>query len=303
MPNTLHEDGDPVDVMVLTEVTLVAGSVIRCRLIGVLHMEDDGGIDDKLIAMPIEKVDPFQAEIQDLQDLPMRHRERIWHFFEHYKALEQGKWAKISGWGDKAEAQRLLMASIERYKKDQGPRPDPAAGLARRRFNPRRPRVRLPPAAPPARPAPRSPAATASLAYRDAAALHRRQKLRAEVRADIGQPGGAVGEGIIGQVPPAADVLVGLAGAEHHGLREAVADVWQRGLQIRHREEKRAPADEVVAPPVIAAVPPDVKTGRRPDRRAETEVEGEAVLFPEHHLEAERPRLAPGIAVARSCRG
>ena len=77
VPNTLHEDGDPVDVMVRTEVTLVAGSVIRCRLIGVLHMEDDGGIDDKLIAMPIEKVDPFQADIQDLQDLPMRHRERI----------------------------------------------------------------------------------------------------------------------------------------------------------------------------------------------------------------------------------
>src|SRR6478735_2358644 len=89
VPNTLHEDGDPVDVMVRTE--------------------------DKLIAMPIEKVDPFQAEIQDLQDLPSRHRERIWHFFEHYKALEEGKWAKISGWGDKAEAQRLLMASIERY--------------------------------------------------------------------------------------------------------------------------------------------------------------------------------------------
>ena len=78
VPNTLHEDGDPVDVMVRTEVTLIAGSVIRCRLIGVLHMEDDGGMDDKLIAMPIEKVDPFQAEIQDLQDLPMRHRERIW---------------------------------------------------------------------------------------------------------------------------------------------------------------------------------------------------------------------------------
>ena len=115
VPNTLHEDGDPVDVMVRTEVTLVPGSVIRCRLIGVLHMEDDGGMDDKLIAMPMEKVDPFQAEIQDLQDLPMRHRERIWHFFEHYKALEEGKWAKIGGWGDKAEAQRILMEAIDRY--------------------------------------------------------------------------------------------------------------------------------------------------------------------------------------------
>jgi inorganic pyrophosphatase len=117
VPNTLHEDGDPVDVMVRTEVTLFPGSLIRCRLIGVLHMEDDGGPDDKLIAMPIEKIDPFQAEIQDLRDLPMRHRERIWHFFEHYKALEAGKWAKIIGWGDKADAKKILMDSIERYNK------------------------------------------------------------------------------------------------------------------------------------------------------------------------------------------
>ncbi|MEM1384659.1 MAG: inorganic diphosphatase [Pseudomonadota bacterium] len=114
VPNTLHEDGDPVDVMVRTEVALVPGSVIPCRLIGALHMEDDGGIDDKLIAMPLEKVDPFQAEIQDLEDLPIRHRERIWHFFEHYKSLEKGKWAKVTSWGSKLDAQRILMASIER---------------------------------------------------------------------------------------------------------------------------------------------------------------------------------------------
>jgi len=117
VPNTLHEGGDPVDVMVRAEVTLVDGSVIRCRLIGVLHMEDDGGRDDKLIAMPIEKVDPFQAEIQDLEDLPLRHRERIWHFFEPCKALEEGKWATVTGWGNKADAQRILMEAIERAKK------------------------------------------------------------------------------------------------------------------------------------------------------------------------------------------
>ncbi len=116
VPNTLHEDGDPVDVMVRTEVSLVPGSVIRCRLIGVLKMEDDGGMDDKLLAMPIEKVDPFQAEIQNLEDLPIRHRDRIWHFFENYKSLEQGKWARIIGWGDKAEASEILLRSIERYR-------------------------------------------------------------------------------------------------------------------------------------------------------------------------------------------
>jgi len=116
IPNTLHEDGDPLDVMVRTEVTLIPGAVIRCRPIGVLHMEDDGGMDDKIIAMPMEKVDPFQAEIQDLEDLPIRHRERIWHFFEHYKALEKGKWVQITGWGDKAEAARIVMDSIDRLK-------------------------------------------------------------------------------------------------------------------------------------------------------------------------------------------
>jgi inorganic pyrophosphatase len=119
VPNTLHEDGDPVDVMVRTEVTLFPGALIRCRLIGVLHMEDDGGPDDKLIAMPIEKIDPFQAEIQDLRDLPSRHRERIWHFFENYKRLEAGKWAKVIGWGDKSDAKKILMESIERFKKSK----------------------------------------------------------------------------------------------------------------------------------------------------------------------------------------
>lgn len=117
VPNTLHQDGDPVDVMVRTEVTLVPGSVIRCRLIGVLKMEDDGGIDDKLIALPIEAIDPFQSEIRDLDDLPARHRDRIWHFFEHYKALEDGRWSKILGWGNKAAAEAILIDSIRRYNK------------------------------------------------------------------------------------------------------------------------------------------------------------------------------------------
>lgn len=116
VPNTLHEDGDPIDVMVRTEVTLVPGSVIRCRVIGVLKMVDDGGKDDKLIALPIAAIDPFQSEIRELEDLPIRHRERIWHFFEHYKALEVGKWAKVIGWGDRTEAEAILMESIARYK-------------------------------------------------------------------------------------------------------------------------------------------------------------------------------------------
>ncbi len=112
VPNTLHADGDPTDVLVRCDFALAPGSVIRCRLIGVLKMEDDGGMDDKLIAVPVEKVDPFSAKIQELTDLPERELERIKHFFEHYKDLEAGKWVKVSGWGSKAEAEEILTKSI-----------------------------------------------------------------------------------------------------------------------------------------------------------------------------------------------
>ncbi|MHA3977316.1 inorganic diphosphatase [Halovulum sp. GXIMD14794] len=117
VPNTLHDDGDPTDVLVVNDFSLMPGSVIRCRPIGVLKMEDDGGMDDKLIAVPVEKVDPFQAKLQNLSDLPQRTLDRIQHFFEHYKDLEEGKWVKVIGWGEKAEAEQILMKSVEAAKK------------------------------------------------------------------------------------------------------------------------------------------------------------------------------------------
>ncbi|MEM8872023.1 MAG: inorganic diphosphatase [Pseudomonadota bacterium] len=113
VPNTLHADGDPTDVLVLNDFSLLPGSVIRCRPVGVLKMEDDGGMDDKLIAVPVEKVDPFQAGIQDLSDVPQKTRDRIKHFFEHYKDLEEGKWVKVIGWGDKSEAEAILQTSLD----------------------------------------------------------------------------------------------------------------------------------------------------------------------------------------------
>ena len=91
--------------------------MIRCRPVGVLKMEDDGGMDDKLIAVPVEKVDPFQAHIQDLTDVPGKTRDRIKHFFEHYKDLEAGKWVKVIGWGDKAEAESILLESLKAAQK------------------------------------------------------------------------------------------------------------------------------------------------------------------------------------------
>lgn len=116
VPNTLHADGDPTDVLVICDVALLPGVVIRCRPIGVLKMEDDGGMDDKLIAVPHEKTDPFQAGIQDLDDVPQKTRDRIRHFFEHYKDLEEGKWVKVIGWGDKAEAEAILQTSLDAVK-------------------------------------------------------------------------------------------------------------------------------------------------------------------------------------------
>ncbi len=117
VPNTLHADGDPTDVLVLCDFQVQPGVVIPCRVIGVLKMEDDGGMDDKLIAVPLEKIDPFQAGIQDLSDVPQKTKDRINHFFEHYKDLEAGKWVKVIGWGDKAEALSILQTSLDAVKK------------------------------------------------------------------------------------------------------------------------------------------------------------------------------------------
>jgi inorganic pyrophosphatase len=117
VPNTLHADGDPTDVLVISDFPLQPGVVIRCRPIGVLKMEDEAGMDDKLIALPVAKVDPFHAHIGDLADIPQKTRDRIKHFFEHYKDLEEGKWVKVIGWGDRAEAEDILRASLDAVRK------------------------------------------------------------------------------------------------------------------------------------------------------------------------------------------
>jgi inorganic pyrophosphatase len=117
VPNTLHADGDPTDVLVLCDFPLAPGVVIRCRPVGVLKMEDDGGMDDKLIAVPVEKVDPFQAHIKELGDIAPKTLARIKHVFEHYKDLEAGKWVKVIGWGDRAEAESILQTSLDAISK------------------------------------------------------------------------------------------------------------------------------------------------------------------------------------------
>ncbi|WP_394954476.1 inorganic diphosphatase [uncultured Helicobacter sp.] len=117
VPNTLSDDGDPADVLVLNEYPLQAGSVIKARLIGVLIMEDESGVDEKLISVPVSKIDPRYEKIQGLQDLPQITLDRIKNFFETYKTLEPNKWVKVKDFKDKQEAQRILQASIDNYKK------------------------------------------------------------------------------------------------------------------------------------------------------------------------------------------
>ena len=117
IPHTLSLDGDPADVLVVSRHPLVPGCVISARPIGVLLMEDDGGKDEKIIAVPTTKLDPYYADIKEHTDLPNIFIAQIQHFFEHYKDLEKGKWVKIAGWGNKARAIELINASIEEAKK------------------------------------------------------------------------------------------------------------------------------------------------------------------------------------------
>lgn len=116
VPRTLSEDGDPVDVLLVTPFKLAAGVVVSSRALGVLRMEDESGVDAKLVAVPTEKICQMYKEIQSLEDLPLLLRDQIKHFFEHYKDLESGKWVKVSGWEDKEAAHAELLASAERFR-------------------------------------------------------------------------------------------------------------------------------------------------------------------------------------------
>ncbi len=117
VPNTLSDDGDPADILVISEYSLYPGSFIKCRLIGVLMMEDESGIDEKLIAVPATKIDPTYAKINDIDDLPEHTLNKIKNFFETYKMLEPNKWVKVTGFKGKEEATKILDDAINNYKK------------------------------------------------------------------------------------------------------------------------------------------------------------------------------------------
>ena len=117
IPHTLSGDGDPCDVLVANTRAIAPGAIMNVRPVGVLVMEDDGGQDEKIIAVPSSKLTQRYDRVSTYTDLPEITIKQIEHFFEHYKDLEPGKWAKIIRWGDAEEARRLIVEAIERAKK------------------------------------------------------------------------------------------------------------------------------------------------------------------------------------------
>src|SRR5512147_3145289 len=116
IPHTLSDDGDPVDVLVITPVPLITGVVVRCRPIGMLKMTDEAGEDAKLLAVPIDKLCNLYRNIESPRDLPELALAQISHFFEHYKDLEAGKWVKVEGWVGAEEAKTEILAGVKRYQ-------------------------------------------------------------------------------------------------------------------------------------------------------------------------------------------
>jgi inorganic pyrophosphatase len=116
IPQTLSEDGDPCDVLVVSQVPVVSGAVVRCRPVGALLMEDEAGKDEKIVAVPVDALAPFYANVRSYRDLPRIMCEQIAHFFQHYKDLEKGKWVTIVKWIDRTGAERLVSQGIARAK-------------------------------------------------------------------------------------------------------------------------------------------------------------------------------------------
>ena len=119
IPHTLSGDGDPCDVIVANTRAIIPGAIMACRIVGVLLMEDESGVDEKLIAVPATKLTRRYEKVDNYTDLPEITLKQIEHFFTHYKDLESGKWVKILRWGDKEEAGKLVNEGIARAKGDK----------------------------------------------------------------------------------------------------------------------------------------------------------------------------------------
>jgi len=113
IPHTLSADGDPCDVLVVGQSPVIPGAIIRSRPIGVLLMEDENGLDEKILAVPVDALYPFYSKVQSYKDLPDILCEQIAHFFQHYKDLEKGKWVKGLKWAGPDEARQAIITGIQ----------------------------------------------------------------------------------------------------------------------------------------------------------------------------------------------
>ncbi len=114
VPHTLAEDGDPVDVLVAGRTQVIPGSVVRARPIGALLLEDEAGMDEKILSVPVDSLHPYYAGVASYRALPQILLDQITHFFQHYKDLEKNKWVKVHRWAEAEEASRLIEAAIAR---------------------------------------------------------------------------------------------------------------------------------------------------------------------------------------------
>ena len=119
VPSTLSGDGDPVDVLVITPYPLLPGVVVPCRALGILKMEDEAGVDGKVLAVPAPKVLDMYDNWKSVEDVNPMRLKAISHFFEHYKDLEKGKWVKVLGWENVQAAHKEVLDGVENYKKSQ----------------------------------------------------------------------------------------------------------------------------------------------------------------------------------------
>lgn len=119
VPKTLSEDGDPVDVLVITPFPLMAGCVIQCRPVGVMNMTDESGPDAKVLAVPADPLSRIYRGIEELDQVPLLLRNQIEHFFKHYKDLEPNKWVTIDGWSNAAAAKEEIISSVKRYEQSE----------------------------------------------------------------------------------------------------------------------------------------------------------------------------------------
>jgi inorganic pyrophosphatase len=115
LPNSLALDGDRLDVLVVTPHPVISGAVVGCRPLGLLKLTVDGGVDHKVLAVPVDKLSPLYRAMTSVRDLPAPILDQIVHFFQHYKDLEPGKWTHIDGWSESEDAKREIMDSVRRF--------------------------------------------------------------------------------------------------------------------------------------------------------------------------------------------